>query len=191
MKNIINTIIAIVIVALPILPLFGQDMAVPPRPDAGVLLSREHVPVIFSGSDVIDGSANTLTSDWMQIGYAPIASNSANRNIGNYNPQHFTAELKLECFNVGDSAEVSTARAEFAMDTVAVAGWNADSSNSFIEAGSYTHAEYGSWRHESLVDTSRRWNYPIKVQRGGYIRLVFETTLADSTTVNWSLICEH
>ncbi len=191
MKQTLNIIFTIALISLMLSQASAQDMGVAPHPDPGVLLSREHVPVIFSGSGDINGAVNSLTTSWLQVGYSPIASNSANRNIGKYNPQHFTAELKLACFNVGDSAQVSSARAEFAMDTTLSAGWNADSSNSFIASGSYSHAEYGNWRYESLDDTSRRWNYPLKVQRGGYLRLVFETTLEDTTTINWSLICEH
>jgi len=162
-----------------------------PNKSAGEFLAGEHYPLIYSGVGVIQGAAHPCTTAWRQIGYSPEADTDDNRNIGLFNPEVFTVRLKLTCSGSGDSASFSRAYFESAYDTTAKSFWNGDSSNVFIEGGTFSHPEYGIWRFEAVDDTSRGWLFPIRGMIGGYLRLVFESDIADTCTVNWSLICEH
>jgi len=162
-----------------------------PVADTYSILAGEHTPVIYSGSGTINGASNTLTTSWLQIGYSANASDATNNNLTRYNPEKFTLGLKLACSGSGDSARVSKARFEVAYDTTATAYWNADSSNIFIKSGNFTLGDYGIWRFEVLGDTSRSWLYPLKVLQGGYLRMVFETTVADTSSLVWTLTGEH
>jgi len=186
MKQILAILIGIVFAAT-----VGAQPAKTPPPDPGQMLSGEHTPVLYSGSGTIKGSGNSLTTSWLQIGYSPNASEAANANIGRYNPEKFALALKIACYNVGDSARVTTARFEQAYDTTLTAFWNADSSNRFIKSGNFNLGDYGVWRFEVLSDTSRRWLYPLRVLQGGYIRFLFETTTADTASLVWTLTGEH
>ncbi len=168
-----------------------QSMVELPNRSAGDFLAGEHYPIIYTGQDEIRGSAHPCTTAWRQVGFSASAGAEANRNIGLFNPEVFTVGLKLGCSGAGDSARISAARFESAYDTTTKAFWNGDSSNIFIEDGCYHHADYGVWKFETLDDTSRWWLYPIRAVVGGYVRLILESDIADTCTVDWSLICEH
>ena len=162
-----------------------------PVADTYSILAGEHTPVIYTGSGTIKGPSNALTTSWLQIGYSTSATDAANNNLTRYNPEKFTLGLKLACSGSGDSARVTKARFEIAYDTTAAAYWNGDSSNVFIKSGNLSLSDYGIWRFEVLSDTSRSWLYPLKVLQGGYLRLVFETTTADTGSLVWTLTGEH
>jgi len=187
MKRIFAALAAAVIIVLAAWAQPGKT----PVADAYAILAGEHTPVIYTGAGQISASKGALTTSWLQIGYSPSAYDAANSVIGRYNPEKFTLALKLACFNVGDSAQVSQARFEQAYDTSLAAHWNADSSNIFIKSGNFNLGDYGVWRFEILSDTTRRWLYPLKVLQGGYIRFIFESTAADTTSLVWTLTGEH
>lgn len=170
---------------------YAQLPAILPYPDSGQLLAGEHTPLLFEGNGVIQGAGNPLTTPWMQVGYAPLAGISANRNIGRFNPEYFTAAIKLAVWGSGDSAQVSSAWFECAYDTTAQVHWNGDSSNVFITENAYLIPEYGIWRFETMQDTSRVWSYPLRVLSGGYLRLTFGSSIEDTCAVDWKLVCEH
>jgi len=191
MFRILLFIVPILICQVQTSPAVGQDLPVLPRVDMNNLIAGERAPVLFSGSGQIEGSSNSLTTAWMQIGYSPNATDNANRNISVFNPEYFTAFLKLSMWGQGDSAGISNAHFECVFDTTSQAVWNGDSSNIFIFDGAFNLHDYGKWRFEPVSDTARCWAYPLRLLIGGYVRLVFESELADTCTVNWSLICEH
>ena len=170
---------------------WSQTTSVAENESAEFYISGEHYPVIYSGSGVIFGSAHACTTRWVQVGYSSSATSAANRNIGRFDPELFTAELKLRCYGNGDSARVAGARFETAYDTTGKAFWNGDSSNRFIQSGNFSHPDYGVWRFETLTDSSRRWIYPLRLLVGGYARLILSSDTWDSTNVDWRLICEH
>ena len=170
---------------------FTQTAVQLPNRSAGVLIAGEHFPVIYDADGKIQGAADSYTTSWYQVGYSPSADLADNHNIGIYNPEVFTVGVKLSCYGAGDSARVSQAHIECALDTTSQPFWNGDSSNMFIDNGCYSHDQYGSWRFEALSDTSRRWLYPIRVVVGGYLRLVFESDIEDTCNVEWVMICEH
>ena len=186
MKILKLTIIAVLVSAL---TAFAQPGAVPVG-DSYTFLAGEHTPVIYSGSGTVS-VAHTLTTQWLQIGYSPNAAEVANSNLGRFNPEKFTVGVKLACSGSGDSARVTTARFEEAYDTTIAAFWNADSSNIFIKSGNYGLQDYGVWRFEVLADTSHRQLYALRVLQGGYVRLVFQTTTADTASLSWTLTGEH
>ncbi len=181
--------IAIITLTIIVGGLFAQPGAIPVA-DTYTLLAGEHTPVIHSGSGLLSG-AKSLTTPWIQIGYSPSASTTDNSNIGRYNPEHFTLGLKTRCSGLGDSARVAIAYFEEAYDTTLAPFWNGDSSNVFIKSGNFNLADYGIWRFEVQSDTSRSHLYPLRVLQGGYIRMVFENTTADTTSLIWSLTGEH
>ncbi len=187
MQKRIYIILALLLI---ISPALAQTPSLP-NADAGRFLAGEHYPLIYSGSGQINGSADPCTTAWYQVGYSPNATAVDNRNIGIFNPEVFSVGLKLATWGAGDSAQVYSGRFESAYDSTGAVFWNADSSNYFIEDGIYGHKNYGSWRFESLSDTSRQSLYRVRALTGGYIRLIFASNLADTCQVNWSLICEH
>ena len=162
-----------------------------PNISSGSLIAGEHYPLIYTGDGLIKGSLNTLTTSWIQVGFTSEADEDENRNVGIFNPEVFTVGLKLSCYGSGDSAGISAARFECAYETVTSPYWNADSSNYFIESGCYSHDQYGIWRFESIDDTARKWLFPVRLLMGGYVRLIFETDIEDTSQVDWTLICEH
>ncbi|MFC2150143.1 hypothetical protein ACFLQV_01440 [Calditrichota bacterium] len=172
------------------LPVFAQTPALP-SVDVSHLIAGEHFPLIYTGSGSIEGAADSYTSAWQQIGYAPGASSTANRNVGIFNPEYFTLGLKLACSGAGDSAAVELGYFETAYDTTEAGFWNADSSNRFIEDGIFGHNDYGVWRFETQRDTARTYAYPLRVLAGGYVRLTFSADIADTTAIDWRLTCEH
>ncbi|MBM3328200.1 MAG: hypothetical protein FJY67_01845 [Calditrichaeota bacterium] len=174
--------------------LFDLSFAQPgvsPVGTASDFLSSEHTPVIWSGSGRINGAGNTYTTSWLQIGYSPSVAAVDNSNIARFNPERFTLTLKVSNYNVGDSAVVGSARFELAYDTTAAAAWSADSTNRFIQSGGFNHPLYGQGVYEALLDTARRWDYPLRIPRGGFIRFVFGTTTADSVNIAWTLWGEN
>ncbi|NQU05886.1 MAG: hypothetical protein HQ568_07320 [Calditrichaeota bacterium] len=172
-------------------PIFAQIDVQLPNISSGRLIAGEHYPLIYTGDGLIKGSTNTLSTAWMQVGFAADADEDANRNVGIFNPEVFTVGVKLSCYGSGDSAGISAAHFECAYDIDLQPFWNADSSNNFIELDCYSHEQYGVWRFEAIDDTARQWLFPIRMLIGGYIRLVFETDVVDTSQVNWCLICEH
>lgn len=185
-----NRIFGLILLVAASLPALAQP-GVAPVGDAYSLLAGEHTPVIYSGVGAVNGSTGSYATPWLPIGYSPQAASAANNNIARYNPEQFTLGLKIACIGQGDSACVTSARFETAYDTTLTTFWNADSSNEFIKAGNYKEVDYGSWRFESLADTSRAWLYPLRVMQGGYVRLVLGTTTSDSLSVAWTLTGEH
>lgn len=188
MQRILTTILFSVLL---ISSAYSQISAQLPNAEAGTFLAGEHYPVIYSSEGLIRGTAHPCTTSWHQVGFSSLAAYAENRNIGIFNPEVFTVGLKLSCWGSGDSAKVSSAHFECAYDTTLKAFWNGDSSNCFIENGSYDHDQYGIWRYEVLADTSMQWLYPVRMIIGGYIRLILTSDIADTCQVNWTLICEH
>lgn len=165
--------------------------AAPPNESAAFFISGEHYPLRYNGVGTIFGAAHPCTTAWVQVGWSDCAGDAANRNVGRFNPQLFTVGLKLACYGSGDSARVSKGRFESAYDTTAAPFWSGDSSNIFIQSGSFSHPDYGVWRFETLANTARRWLYPARLLVGGYVRLILESGIADSCSVEWTLIGEH
>ncbi len=170
---------------------FAQTVFTMPRSDTGDLLAGEHSQLLYTGQNLILGSACPCTTAWMQIGQSDIASNSANRNISCYNPEVFTLMIKLATYSAGDSASIDEACFECAYDTTGNDYWNGDSSNVFIQSGAYNLHDYGIYRFEPVADTARGWLFPLRLVTGGYTRLIFSTDISDTLQVDWSLICEH
>lgn len=162
------------------LPAFGQDIT-------GQLTT---MPKIFSGVDTVNGTSESYTTQWMQVGYSEYAADGDNRNIRQYNHESFTLAVLLTSVQ-GDTAQLSDARFEQAYDTTAAEFRNADSSNIFVDADYFTHYQYGNWRFEPLEDTDRYYLYPLRLFVGGYVRVVFATTVDDTFEVEWKLICEQ
>jgi len=184
-------IYTIVLIICALYNLNWAQTGIMPTGDAGNLLSGEHTPVIWSGAGVINGAGNNYTTTWQQIGSSPFSSAVLNNNIAVYDPEKFTLTLKLSCYGAGDSARISQAIFSMAFDTTAAAAWTADSTNVFIKSGNYNHPLYGQGLYEVLADTARRWDYPLRVVRGGFIRFIFSTTTSDSVNVSWTLWGEH
>ncbi len=187
MKNIYLTLLVILWVSVT----GSAQTQMMPSGDPAHLLSGEHTSLFWSGSGVINGANNVYTTSWMQIGSSLYSNSASNQNIAVFNPERFTLTLKLNCYGTGDSARVSQARFEMAYDTTAVASWMADSTNFFIKAGNAGHPLYGQGLYEALSDTARRWDYPLRVARGGFIRFIFNTSTSDSVRVYWTLWGEH
>ena len=188
-KNLIFTIFLMLLCSQT--PALAQISAVTPPPNTGDLLAGEHATLIYSGAGSLPGSAGDYTTAWMQVGYASTASNAANRAAMRLDARWFTATVKMANFNVGDSAQVTSAWFECSDDTTNAATWNTDSSNVFISDEAWESPNYGVWRFELLSDTSRVWIAPLRVLGGGYIRLVFSSVVSDTTIVNWSLCGRH
>jgi len=162
----------------------------PPVGDAGMLLSGEHTPVIYTGSGTASGSSS-YTTEWLQIGYSPSASATANNNIGRFNPEQFTLGLTIALGSGADSALISSAHFEVAYDTTSEAFWNGDSSNLFIAPDNYVRADYGIWTFRPVSGETPEYLFPLRVLQGGYIRMVFETTTADEVEIEWTLTGEN
>jgi len=78
--------------------------------------------------------------------------------------------------------------------TVDRSGWNADSSNHFIDDGFFTHPGYGEggFRYEDIGDTSRWWNFKIGHYIGGFHRYVFgSSTVVDTTALDYEIVAEN
>lgn len=183
--------LASIISLILISPAFSQQSVTVPSGSARDFLAGEHTPIIFNGDGSIQGTADPCTTAWVQVGYASIASIADNRNIGRFNPEKFTLAMKLACAGAGDSAKVAECRFEQAYDTTGILSWNGDSSNVVITSGAYDHPQYGTWKFEAVEDTSRNYLFPVRMFVGGYVRLIFESDIADTCSVDWSLICEH
>ena len=151
---------------------------------AGRALGGEHTPLVWIGSDTISSTANfgAYATGWMQIGYSPNATAAANATVFPFNPQIFTVSIqKVHAFATAeDSCYLSSARFEIADSATAVVPfWNSDSSNLFIATTNYSRVDYGSWTFLPDTITTMRYIYPLKVQQGAYIRLVFSTVAQD------------
>ncbi len=173
-------LIIALLIFVAVIPAFGQDVT-------GLLTT---MPKIMTGVDTVKGTSGGYTTSWLQVGYSPNASDGDNHNIRQYNPESFTLALLLTSVQ-GDTAQLSDAYFEQIYDTTATEFWNADSSNVFIDSGTFTHYQYGNWRFEPLEDTNRYYLYPLRLFVGGYVRMVFATTVDDTFEVEWKLICEQ
>jgi len=151
------------------------------------LLGGEHYNILWTGSGIIKGSAHPCTTAYIQI--APVYGiTGANADtLANFSPTRFTLTLKITCYGAGDSAMISQANFSVAYDTTLGPAWVADSTNVFIKSGNYNHPLYGQGLYEVLADTARRWDYPLRIYRPGYIRFIFITTTDDSCNVSWRL----
>jgi hypothetical protein len=68
----------------------------------------------------------------------------------------------------------------------------ADSSNIFIDAGVYSHAQYGTWRFLPNITASIGREYSVRAFGSAYCRLLFGCSdEADTTTVKWEFRTEH
>ena len=185
-----NILIILFVVLLAVNGYCQTDVQLPKK-SAAEFIAGEHFPIIYSGQGKAMGAADPCTTGWCQVGFSPWAESADNRNIGIFNPQAFTVGLKVSCYGAGDSARISRAYFECAYNTTSERFWSGDSSNLFIEDGCFTHDLYGKWRFEALSNTSRQWLYPVRAMVGGYMRLIFESDISDTTVINWTLICEH
>ncbi len=165
---------------IPVLPLGSIDQ----------MSAAERAPLVFSGECDISGTAYSSTK-WIQIGYSSEATESANRNISLFNPEFFSLVLKLSTTGSGDSSKISSGWFESAIDTTESPQWNADSSNFFISANATDHTQYGYWRFESLQSTGNAYIYPLRALIGGFIRFNFQSDIADTSHLEWKLVCEH
>ena len=69
---------------------------------------------------------------------------------------------------------------------------NADSSNVFIDDGTYSHDQYGTWRYEDYGRTDIKHIFRLRVFSGAYIRFYFACdNVADTSTVTWELKGEN
>lgn len=171
-------------------PAKGQISA--PAPESPEFyLSGEHYPVLYSGTGLVRGAAHPCTTAWVHTGYSPYAPPAANRNIGRFNPEVFTALVKLSVWGAGDSAAVTQAWFETAYDTAAAPFWNADTSNRFITAAASSRDDFGRWTFLPVRSTARGWSFPLRVLTGGYLRLILSSDLADTCQVSWTLVGER
>lgn len=70
-------------------------------------------------------------------------------------------------------------------------GENADSTHWFCYSGAVSMEAYPEYMAEPVYDTTMYWWFPMRVLMGGYLRLYFETDAIDTSTIDWTLKCEH
>ena len=169
------------------------------------LIGGEHAPAIWTGSDTLVAGGTLNPTRWMQIGYSPYATDPYNRTIGQLNPEYFTFIISTmtpyPTHADNDSVGVGLAWFETAYDTTADRIWNGDSTNFFIDDGTY-NPEDDQWRgnpFKRVATDTMDYAYPMKVLTGGYLRIWLKgwnntdngSILADDCIVEWKLVGEN
>jgi len=166
-----------------------------PAGETSIFLAGEHTPVIYritlAQDHYIVGCADACTTAWFDIGASPYASDADNRNIGIFNPECFTVGIKMTWSFNGDSCQINKAYFETCYQTTDFVFWNADSSNFFIDGDCYSHDDYGDWRYQTLLDTSRFYLYTCRVWAGSKMRVILESGIEDSVDFDLFVISEN
>ena len=181
--------------------------------DASVkeLAKGEHLPLIYTGTDILPKGGGASRTSWMPTGWSPSIGVKSyqgiidNQALTRYDPKFFTLICDFDTLVANpdhDSIGIGTIIAEFAIDTTAKQIWNADSSNFVIyPAFGYNHDIYGQWTFqgfsESMAKDTTAHAYPVRGFFGGYMRFHFigyalaGNILQDTTQVHWTFIVKH
>jgi len=161
-----------------------------------ILQGGEHYPIIVTGSIAQNGTA-ACTTAWFPYAYATSMTGTIVRSgrtstdsaefYGWFSARYYAVAITLDSLR-GDTLQISEARVETAHDTTGRPFWNGDSSNFFMNTDGWINDQYGVWKFEPLLFTSdmtQYYTYPMRSFMGGYMRLIFDSTVDDSSTIGF------